>query len=342
MNFLRKIVYPFSVLYGVVTFTRNFLYDIGIFKSAQFNTPTIVVGNLSVGGTGKTPQIEYLIRLLQDKYTIAVLSRGYKRKSKGFVIAKNNVNAEIIGDEPYQLFLKFPKIIVCVDSNRRRGIKELEKLQNPPDVILLDDAFQHRKVRGGFNILLTPYYSLYTNDTMLPTGNLREFALGAKRAQFVVVTKCPDNLTALEQQKITDNLNLQPHQKIFFSTIEYDKKLRGYNEISLTHFVGEKILLVTGIANSKPLTTFLSNENIEFIHLKYPDHYNFNNNDIEKMKAFNNSLKSIILTTEKDYVRIFDNFNEVYYISIRAKFINDNKDFDNTVEAYVEQSTRDS
>ncbi len=174
VNLIRKILYPFSLLYGIITGIRNFLYNKNILKSTLFKIPTIVVGNLSVGGTGKTPQIEYLIRLLQNEYRIAVLSRGYKRKSKGFIIADKNVTADIIGDEPYQYFQKFLSIIVSVDANRRKGIQQLKELKSPPDIILLDDAFQHRRVEGGFNMLLTSYKNLYVDDVMLPTGNLRE------------------------------------------------------------------------------------------------------------------------------------------------------------------------
>jgi len=189
VNFIRKILYPFSFVYWMVTTVRNWLYDAGIKKSTKFNIPTIVVGNLSVGGTGKTPQIEMLVRLLKDHYKLAVLSRGYKRKSKGFVLANSKVSVEELGDEPFQFFTKFSNIEVAVDGNRVRGIQQLLKLNTPPEIVLLDDAFQHRKVIGGYAILLTPYNDLYVNDTMLPTGNLRESVAGAKRAQVIVVTK---------------------------------------------------------------------------------------------------------------------------------------------------------
>jgi tetraacyldisaccharide 4'-kinase len=207
MNFLRKIVYPFAVLYGIITSIRNFLYDKNFLKSTKFKTPTLVVGNLSVGGTGKTPQIEYLIRLLQNDYKIAVLSRGYKRKSTGFIIADENASVELIGDEPFQYFKKFKNILICVDTDRTNAIQQLEKLENPPDIILLDDAFQHRKVDGGFNILLTDFNNLYVNDSMLPTGYLRENKSGAKRAQLIIVTKCPKTLSEPQKRiKVAKNI----------------------------------------------------------------------------------------------------------------------------------------
>ncbi len=181
MNLLRILLFPFAIIYDFITSIRNFLFDKGILKSNTFNIPVIAVGNLSVGGTGKTPQIEYLIRLLSEKYKVATLSRGYKRKSKGFVLADSTSNAEILGDEPFQYFQKFPQILVAVDANRTNGIQQLLAQKSPPEVILLDDAFQHRKVNAGFYILLTAYNDLYSDDFVLPTGNLRESRSGARR-----------------------------------------------------------------------------------------------------------------------------------------------------------------
>ena len=184
MNLLRKLLFPFAILYGLITSIRNFLFDKDILKSYSFDLPVIAVGNLSVGGTGKTPQIEYLIRLLSDKYKIATLSRGYKRKSKGFILAEANANAATLGDEPFQFFQKFPSIQVAVDADRKNGIEQLLLQTEKPEIILLDDAFQHRKVKAGFYILLTSYGDLYSDDFMLPTGNLRESRSGAARAKY--------------------------------------------------------------------------------------------------------------------------------------------------------------
>jgi tetraacyldisaccharide 4'-kinase len=345
VNFLRKILYPFSLLYGLITTVRNYLYNKNIFKSTQFKTPTIVVGNLSVGGTGKTPQVEYLIRLLQNKYKIAVLSRGYKRKTKGFIIADENVTAEIIGDEPYQYYQKFPSLIVSVDVDRRNGIQQLKQLKNPPEIILLDDAFQHRKIEGGFNILLTSYKNLYVDDALLPTGNLREKVSGADRAQVIIVTKCPNNLSVSSQLEITKKLHPTQQQSVFFTGIDYDIELKGSSSINLTDLEETEVLLVTGIANPNPLITYLKSKNITVNHLKYPDHHHYNNRDLVEIKSVFNSLQSnnkIVLTTEKDYVRIFGRLKKLHYITIKTIFLDHKNDFDNLVNTYVEQSSGNS
>ena len=339
MNFLRQIAYPLSVLYGIITSFRNFLYNKNIIKSTAFKTPVIVVGNLSVGGTGKTPQIEYLIRLLKNEYKIAVLSRGYKRKSKGFIIADKNTTAEIIGDEPFQYYKKFQDIIVAVDANRTNGIHLLEELENSPDIILLDDAFQHRKVKAGLNILLTSYNNLYVDDMLLPTGNLREKINGAKRAQIIIVTKCPSDISKKEQLNITEKLNPTDQQTIFFTTIEYNNKLKGFSTFNLDELKNVELLLITGIANPIPLIDYLGSKKIEFKHLKYPDHYHFKNKDIEVINEMFNAIQSnkkIILTTEKDYVRIFAKLRNLVFIEIKTKFMNGSIDFDKTIKNYVE------
>ncbi|MDO9276532.1 MAG: tetraacyldisaccharide 4'-kinase [Lutibacter sp.] len=345
MKFLRKIAFPFSILYGLITSLRNYLYDVSILKSIHFKTPTIVVGNLSVGGTGKTPQIEYLIDLLKNDYKIAVLSRGYKRKSKGFFMADSTVSAEIIGDEPYQIHLKYPEVIVCVDSNRTNGITKLEELENPPEIILLDDAFQHRKVRGGFNVLLTTFENLYVNDIMLPTGDLRENASGADRAQAIIVTKCPTAISEKEQAEIIEMLHPKAHQQVFFTAITYDTQLKGASTIDLNDLSDFEILLVTGIANPKPLTAYLKSRKLNFKHLEYPDHHHFSLNEIAEINSVYEKLSSknnIILTTEKDYVRIFEKLKNLHYLSIKTTFIARKNEFDNLIKNYVEQSSGNS
>ena len=223
MNLVRKFLFPFAILYGFITSIRNFFFDKGILKSYSFDVPVIAVGNLSVGGTGKTPQIEYLIRLLSSKYKVATLSRGYKRKSEGFVLADAHSNASILGDEPFQFYTKFPNIQVAVDANRKNGIEQLLSQESKPDIILLDDAYQHRKVKAGFYILLTSYGDLYADDFILPTGNLRESRSGAQRANLVIVTKCPENLSLDEQQKIKEKLKLSVSQELYFSFIVFFK-----------------------------------------------------------------------------------------------------------------------
>ena len=225
MKFIRFILFPIVPIYYLVTWLRNKFYDTGIMSSKSYNIPVICVGNLSTGGTGKTPMIEYLIRLLKDEKPLATLSRGYKRKTKGFVLADENATADSIGDEPFQFFRKFEHIQVAVDGDRQNGIKQLITSENKPKVILLDDAYQHRKVKAGFNILLTAYNNLYFEDIVLPTGNLREPRSGAKRADIIVVTKCNKDLADTEKSAIANKLKLNKNQKLFFSYIDYAKKV---------------------------------------------------------------------------------------------------------------------
>ena len=340
MKKLRKILFPFSLLYGEIVGLRNKAFEKGILTSTTFSIPTIVVGNLNVGGTGKSPQIEYLIRLLIENYKVAVLSRGYKRKLKGFQLADEKSTADQIGDEPLQFYKKFKNIIVAVDADRTNGIGQLQKLKSPPNIILLDDAFQHRKVDGGFNILLTTYGDLYVDDYILPAGNLREKREGAKRAKIIIVTKCPKNLTENEQFKITQKLKVELNQTVYFSTIIYADKIVGLkDEINVSKLDEYEVLLVTGIANSNPLTKFLESKSINFKHLKFPDHHNFSKSDKEKIIQDFEKLnvdKRIILTTEKDYVRSFSSEeNQFYYLPIQTEFIDNEKDFNKQVLNYV-------
>lgn len=347
MSKIRKILYPLSLLYGEIVGARNKAYEKGVLNSTSFTIPIIVVGNLNVGGTGKSPQIEYLVRLLQKDYKIAILSRGYKRKSKGFQLANKNSTSDQLGDEPLQFYKKFNNIIVAVDADRVNGINQLQKLETPPEVILLDDAFQHRKVDPGFTLLLTDHQNLYVDDSMLPSGNLREKIDGAKRAQIIVVTKCPEDLNDKDQFKIAQKLQPELDQTIFFSTIEYHKAvLNDKDKIDILELEQYEVLLVTGIANSKPLVQFLDNINIKYDHLKYPDHHDFSESD--KNKIFNNfdlikSNKKIILTTEKDYVRNFAvDHKNIYYLPIKTKFLDNEEDFNKLILNYVQQNTGNS
>jgi tetraacyldisaccharide 4'-kinase len=349
MSKLRKILKPISLLYGEVVKVRNKMYDNGMLDSIKFETPTIVVGNLSVGGTGKSPMIEYLIRLLKDDYKVAVLSRGYKRTSKGFQLATNRSTVAEIGDEPMQFYKKFDDVIVAVDAKRVNGIQQLKALENPPDVILLDDAFQHRKVQGGFNILLTPHYNLYIDDSMLPSGDLRENIKGAKRADVILVTKCPDDIDENEQFEITKKLNIELTQTAFFTKIGYDEFVYSKaDKIKLTDLKNYEIILVTGIAKTSPLTSFLNTKQLKFKHLEYKDHHNFTERDLEKIHQKYTKIvdkKKLILTTEKDYVRTFEVAKEkVYYLPIKTEFLSaiEADSFKNKIKRYVEQSTRNS
>jgi tetraacyldisaccharide 4'-kinase len=345
---LRKLLYPFSLLYGGITKTRNILYDKGILNSNEFDIPLIVVGNLRVGGTGKTPQVAYLIELLKPIYKVAVLSRGYKRKTSGFVLADATSDAKHIGDEPYQLFRRYPDIQIAVDADRTNGIKSLQNLVDQPDVIILDDAYQHRKVKAGYTILLTPYNDLYTEDTHLPSGNLRESIAGADRAQIIIVTKCPQELT--EKQEYTTAVKLKPslEQTIFFTRIKYATYIQNdIEQIAVEILKKHEIILITGIANPKPLLEYLNSLKISYIHLSYLDHHHFTESDIKdiqnKYDAISNK-KKLLLTTEKDYVRIFGTAlakNELFYLAIETIFINHQKDFDKLILDYVGENTRD-
>lgn len=307
-------------------------------KSHSFKTKTIVVGNLSVGGTGKTPQIEYLIRMLKDVKQIAVLSRGYKRKSTGFILASEKATAVSLGDEPYQYFRKFKNILVCVDSNRVRAIQKLEAYKKKSDVILLDDAYQHRKVQGGFNILLTSFDKLFYNDYVLPTGDLRESRSGANRAQAIVVTKCPDEFSSNEQAIISAKISEKYQKPVFFTKISYAESVQGASEITLEALKEYRVLLVTGIAKPKPLVSFLKGREISFDHLEFPDHHDFTKKELEsitdKFQAIN-SKRKIILTTEKDYVRIFAKLKNLHYLEIETAFISKELEFKNLISNYV-------
>lgn len=324
MKILRYILFPVVPIYYFVTWLRNVLYDAGLKSSKSYDFPLICVGNLSVGGTGKTPMIEYLIRLLHYDYKIATLSRGYKRNTKGFLVADENANANAlsIGDEPFQFYKKFKNIIVSVDADRQNGIAQLRNLQSQPNVILLDDAFQHRKVKAGFNILLTAYGNLFTDDWLLPTGNLREPISGAKRANVIVVTKCPNNLSESEKKAIVQNIQPLQHQSVFFSHIVYSKMVYSQKgEKPLEDLKSKPITLVTGIANAQPLVDYLKSESLNFQHLNFKDHHEFSDTDIQNLKS-----KTCILTTEKDYVRLqshFENEEQLYYLPIETQIDND-------------------
>lgn len=332
MIIIRYLLFPFSILYGCITSIRNFLFDKGILKSYSFDIPVIAVGNLSVGGTGKTPQIEYLIRLLSDNYKIATLSRGYKRKSKGFILADETTTAAFLGDEPFQFYKKFPKIQVAVDADRKNGIEKLLSQSDKPDVILLDDAFQHRKVKAGFYILLTSYDDLFYKDFILPTGNLRESRSGANRTDLIIVTKCPKNLSYEEQNNIRNEIGLD--KDIFFTFIDYDEKVYSVDkELEVNSIKKSDKLLVAGIAKPEPFFRHLdakTNEKISF-----PDHHNFSDSDIENIK--NKSKNSLIITTEKDFVRLNGKLpnEQLFYLPIKSKFINNELVFNSEIIKFI-------
>lgn len=309
MNSLLKILlWGPSKLYQSVVWTRNLLFDKGLIKSTSFDAPFVLsVGNITVGGTGKTPHVEYLIRLLSDRYRLAVLSRGYRRKTKGYLLANEmtEVTATEIGDEPYQMFSKFKNLQVAVDEDRVDGVRRLRSLPDSPQIVLLDDAFQHRFLKPNFSVVLCDFNRPPFADSLLPMGRLREPLAGLKRADVVVVTKCPHHLTSEELQLWHQKLQLQPSQQIFSSVVDYDHPQGQRGEMSLEAMkeCGKKILLLTGIANPKPLCDYLLLHGVEYSHLKFADHHNFSSSDIQSIQEACGS-DSVLLTTEKDFVRL--------------------------------------
>ncbi|WP_264560543.1 tetraacyldisaccharide 4'-kinase [Flavobacterium sp. N2270] len=339
MNFLRKILFPVAFVYWIVTWMRNYFYDKQIFKSKSFDLPIIAVGNLSVGGTGKTPQIEYLIRLLQDNFKVATLSRGYKRETNGFVLANNSTTVKEIGDEPFQFFTKFPKIKVAVDANRINGITQLLKLENKPEIILLDDAFQHRKVKAGFYILLTTYSELFCDDFILPFGNLREPSSGKKRANMIIVTKCPSDISELAMSEIKKKLDVDV--PVFFSKIVYDELV--YSEVKPIKTAEIKLTektIITGIAKPFPFISHLKKEND--LVLEFSDHHNFTKKEIDNIKELANN--KTIITTEKDFMRLKGSLSkeQLFYLPIKSAFLNEADVLDKIILDYVGKSSRNS
>ncbi len=332
MNILRIIVFPFSLIYGLIMVFRNKMFDWGILPSDTFNVPVIIVGNISTGGTGKTPHTEYLIEMLYNKYNVAVLSRGYKRNTKGYIEAKPQSNVSDIGDEPFQLYKKYKdNIILSVDEKRKRGIKNLLKSYPGIDVILLDDGFQHRYVKPALNILLTDYRNLFTEDFILPTGNLREFRSSAKRADLIIVSKTPDIFSPIDKDILLNKLKKFKTKPILFSYIDYGE-LQPVNSKCKNNKISKikSIVLLTGIANPSSLEEHLKKISDELYMLKYPDHHRYTKKDIDQIVAFYEDIFSgdkAIVTTEKDLMRLkepayMDALAEIplYYIPIKIKF----------------------
>ena len=348
---------PLSWLYGIGVWFRNLLFEMGVLKSRSYAVPVISVGNITAGGTGKTPHVEYLIRLLKDKMSVAVLSRGYKRKSHGFVLADIETPMRKIGDEPYQMKQKFPEVTVAVDKKRRRGIKHLTsgKYVDDIDVILLDDAFQHRYVKPGINILLVDYHRLIIYDKLLPAGRLREPVKSKDRADIVIVTKCPQDLKPMEFRVIMKAMRLYPYQQLYFSTHEYDalRPMFGGEEKPLESLSKEdNILLLTGIASPEQMELDLQ-PYTEHIHpLTYGDHHRFKKKDIRRINEEFSMLPSpkLIVTTEKDATRLVnakglsDEVKEsLYVLPIHITFMQGQEEaFNNNILGYVRKNSRNS
>ena len=354
---INKWLLPLSWLYGAGVRFRNMLFDMKILKSRSFETPVIAVGNITVGGTGKTPHVEYLVRLLHDQMRVAVLSRGYKRKSHGFVLADADTPAERIGDEPYQLKQKFPDVTVAVDRKRTHGIGRLTDGQTTAgvDAIVLDDAFQHRYVKPGINILLVDYRRLIIYDELLPAGRLREPLQGKDRADIVIVTKCPSSLKPMEYRVITKAMRLFPYQSLYFTAFDYDplrplfpKEARQKHDMA----EGENVLLLAGIASPRQLTDDVASRHPGVIlhELTFPDHHSFRKKDIARLNEAFAQLPApkLVVTTEKDAARLVgvkglsdEVRSHLYVLPVRVVFLLDHEQlFNKKIIDYVRKNSR--
>ena len=348
---------PLSWLYGLGVGFRNLLFKLGILKSRAFDIPVISVGNITVGGSGKTPHVEYLVSLLKDKMKVAVLSRGYKRKSKGYVLANDDTTMREIGDEPYQMKQKFPELYVAVDKKRTEGIDRLthDEQTKDVDVILLDDAYQHRYVKPGVNILLVDYHRLIIYDKLLPAGCLREPKEGKSRADIVIITKCPKDLRPMEYRVLMKALDLYPYQSLYFTTLIYDnlKQVYGIESMPINSLPNRcNVLLLTGIASPKQMQNDLSVYNYNLSYLSFSDHHNFSKKDIRTINRKFAELPSpkVIITTEKDVARIkfVEGLNDevkesMYALPVRIQFmLGQEEDFNNKIINYVRKNSRNS
>lgn len=350
MAYVKVLLLPFSIIYGIVIGTRNFMFHIGVLKSRSFNVPVLCVGNITVGGTGKTPHTELIIAELKKKFRVACLSRGYKRKTSGFVLADEQSTANIIGDEPMQIKSKFPDILMACDGNRVHGIGKLLALKQPPEVIILDDAFQHRYVQADKNIVLIDYNRPVQDDCLLPAGRLRESIGALKRADYIIVTKCPQNLQPIERRILYKHLKIKPYQQLYFTRL-------GYGNICALSSKAEhinprresSILCVTGIAEPSPYVEYLKTFTSDVRELRFPDHHSFTSKDIQKITHAFHEIKNhekYIFTTEKDAVRLRlcdlpkELKRRIYYIPVVPVFLQDEELFLNEISEYVRKNQK--
>ncbi len=355
---IRFLLLPLSLIYGIVVQIRNKMFDIGLLPSKEFNLPIISIGNITAGGTGKTPMTQYLVELLKDEFIVAVLSRGYKRRSKGFFLADNFSTPESIGDEPYQIKNRYPEIIVAVCNKRVEGVRKILYAHPETEIILLDDAYQHRYIKPGLSILLIDFNNPVTKDFLLPAGLLREPVSEIKRANIVVVTKCPDKLKPIDRRIMIKELDLFPFQHLFFTSVQYGKLLpvyKGNTEADKEQLKKDKahIILFTGIANPRPLRWFARGISTKIQSLAFPDHHNFTQKDLQKLEEIYDSINEeskLILTTEKDAVRLksMDYIPEklketMYFVPIATYFLYDkSKEFNQHVLNYVRGNKKNS
>ncbi len=349
---MRILLLPIALLYHIVLSIRHKLYDWRILKSWRFDYPIIGVGNLNLGGTGKTPTVEYLINILRPHYHVATLSRGYGRKTKGFQRADNQSTYETIGDEPLQYFRKFADIQVAVDEDRLDGVRKLIRGTKTPDVFLLDDAFQHRRIKAGLNLLLTDYQHLYCDDFLFPAGTLRDIKSAAKRADIIVVSKSPKELEETEKQRIIKKLRPKKHQKVYFSTLEY-ATLQPLNEIAkqVSAENADSVLAFCGIANPKPFVEELKKQYQTVDFLYFEDHHAYTETDFKASQKRFESLgggKKIIVTTEKDAARLTNSpylchfeTAPLYVLPVGVRFLEEEK-FNEEILNYVRQNPHHS
>ena len=350
---------PLSWFYGIGVGFRNFLFEVGILKSRAYKIPVISVGNITVGGTGKTPHVEYLVRLLKDLMNVAVLSRGYKRRSRGFMIAEKDTPMQLIGDEPFQMKQKFPNVTIAVDKKRTRGIELLtqgEDSKSSIDVILLDDAFQHRYVKPGINILLVDYHRLVIYDKLLPAGRLREPMKGKDRADIVIITKCPKDLKPMEYRVITKAMNLYPYQSLYFTSIGYEELRPVFaskgKKRSIDSLADENVLLLSGIASPRQLTEDLTPKVKSITPLTFADHHNFKKKDIAQLNELYDQMPQpkCVITTEKDAARLMNvkGISEavrqnLYTLPVHVNFMLDQEEsFNQNIIGYVRKNSRNS
>ena len=350
----KFLLYPFSAIYGFVVSFRNFLYDYKIFQSTEYEIPVISIGNITVGGTGKTPHTEYLVELLRKQFIITTVSRGYKRKTKGYQEVEVSSLASAIGDEPLQIKTKFSDIQVIVDEKRVHAIKkiQLQDAAHLPDVIILDDAFQHRSVSAGINILLIDFNRPIDQDSLMPVGRLRESKWQMRRATVIIYTKCPQEISPITRRIIMKDVYLRPYQNLFFTTMVYQPLSPVFPDqaIPTPKLASDivSVLLVTGIANPEHLRKYLSNFTENITDLKYPDHHNFNTSNIQQIEQKFDGIEAvnkIIITTEKDAMRLKDmNLSEpmkanLFYIPLKIKFLDsEGKNFDEKIVTYVREN----
>lgn len=340
----RILLFPFSLLYGFIIIVRNWLYHKKILRCAEFNLPIICVGNLTMGGTGKSPMVEYLVKLLHKDFRVATISRGYKRKTKGYALANENTTALEIGDEPMQFHLKFPDVPVAVGEERVVAVPQLLHDKPGTHVIILDDAFQHRAIKAGLNILLTVCNDLFIHDFFFPTGDLRDQKISAQRAEIIIVTKCPEDLAENKRIKIIQQLTQYKTQAVFFSAVKYGMPYHIISKIEKPMSLNDEILLVYGVANPQPLKEYISENTALYEEISYSDHHIFSIDDLKDIRKRFDKIKTIntlIITTEKDAVRLIK-FKEqleglpLYVLPIQHKFLfNEDEKFNKIIVDFI-------